>query len=63
LQNAAAAVCDAARVLTETVNGTAAPFVTDTLAGTVHVAPNGAPEHEKDSVPVNPVPGEACKLN
>src|SRR5208283_1015878 len=42
-------ICDAPRVLTETVNDTGLPFVTGRVAGTEHVAPNGTPEHPKDN--------------
>lgn len=30
--------------------------------GAVHVAPKGAPVHEKETLPLNPGPGVSCRL-
>lgn len=54
---------DAPKVLMETVKAAGAPFVTGMLGGTVQMAPNGAPAQVNDSVPLNPTPGVACRLN
>ena len=56
------ATWDAPSVLTETVKETALPE-TGRLAGTVHVAPYGAPEQVNDNVPLKPEPGVARRLN
>ena len=39
-------------VATVMVKGATAPFATATVGGTVHVAPNGRPEHANVSVPL-----------
>ncbi len=39
-------------VVTVTVNGAGLPFASDTLAGTWHAAPSGAPPHASDTVPL-----------
>jgi hypothetical protein len=52
-----------ALVVTVTVKRLAAPLLTATLAGAVHVALGGAPLHAKVTVPLKPVPGITCKLN
>ena len=49
-------------VATVMVKGATAPFATATLGGTVHVAPNGTPEHVNVRAPLKPVPGVAVKL-
>jgi hypothetical protein len=54
---------EAARVLMDTVKETALPLVTGKVAGTVHVAPKGAPEQVKAKVPLKPAPGVTCRLN
>jgi hypothetical protein len=56
-------IWDAARVLMLTVNGAGLPLDTDKVAGTVHVAPKGAPEQVNASVPLKPGPGVAWSLN
>lgn len=53
----------AAVVVMETVKGTDAPLIIDTLAGVVRVAMKGTPEQAKVSVPVKLGPAEAVKLN
>jgi hypothetical protein len=53
----------AAVVVMETVKGTGAPLMMETLAGVVHVAMKGTPEHGKVSVPVKWRPAEAVRLN
>jgi hypothetical protein len=49
--------CDAASVLIVTVKEAGLPLDTDNVAGTVHVAPKGAPEQAKAKVPLKPAPG------
>ncbi len=49
-------------VVTVILKGAAAPLATETLGGAVHVAPKGAPEQAKVSVPLNPLPGVAIRL-
>ena len=49
-------------VVTVILKGAAAPLPTETLGGTAQVAPNGAPEQAKVSVPLNPLPGVAIRL-
>ncbi len=39
-------------VVTVTVNGAGIPFAIDTLAGTWHIAPSGAPLHASETVPL-----------
>ncbi len=39
-------------VNTVTVNGAGRPFAIDTLAGTWHVAPSGAPLHASETLPL-----------
>ena len=53
----------AAVVVMETVKGTDAPLIMETLAGVVQVAMKGTPEHAKVSVPVKLGPAEAVRLN
>jgi hypothetical protein len=53
---------DAARVLTETLKETALPLVTGKVAGTVQLAPKGAPEQVNAKVPLKPAPGVTCRL-
>src|SRR5208337_506475 len=57
-----AAACEGDSVEIDTVKGVAAPLATATLAGTVHTAPKGTPEHAKVIVPAKLGPGMACKL-
>src|SRR5208337_2539649 len=45
------AACEGDNVEIETVNGVATPLATVTLAGTVHCAPKGTPEHVKVIIP------------
>lgn len=47
----------------ETMKETVLPLVTGKVAGTVQVAPKGAPEHVKASVPLKPALGVTCRLN
>jgi hypothetical protein len=56
-------VAAAVVVVMDTVKGTDAPLIMETLAGVVQVAMKGAPEHAKVSVPVKLGPAEAVKLN
>ena len=56
------AACEGDNVETETVKGTAAPFVTVRLAGTVHCAPKGAPEQVRLIVPEKLGPGTIWRL-
>jgi hypothetical protein len=47
-------------VVTVTVNGRAAPLVTERLAGTWQAAPKGAPLQAREILPVKPGPGINC---
>lgn len=55
--------CDAPKVLTEMLKGTAVPAERGKLVGTAQLAPKGAPEHVKLKVPLKPAPGMAWRLN
>lgn len=62
LRGAPSAAAALPLVVTVTAKFTGAPFVTVTL-GALQFAPVGAPEQVKASVPLNPAPGTACRLN
>ena len=53
----------APEVVTVTVKAVGAALVNATLAGALQVAPTGAPLQAKVNLPVNPLPGIACRLN
>src|SRR5256885_6289423 len=45
---------------TVTVKGAGAPLAIETVGGTWHAAPSGAPLQASDTVPLYPAPGVSC---